>query len=202
MLLFAFANRDNRSQTDTQSSVSLPVVIIDPGHGGSDHGTSSGNGAIEKELTLAIAKQIKKIGEERGIKIVLTRAEDVTLTLQERTRMADKFSGKIFISLHVNSNTDISRNGIDCIVSENNVTTEQSLAFGNVLLDEFEELKGIGVNGIKKSNAFVLRNSSIPAVAVELGYLSNKTDNAFLTNEKNQTLISEKIVTSIVEYFN
>lgn len=202
MLLFAFANRNNSSQTDTQSSVSLPVVIIDPGHGGSDHGTSSGNGAIEKELTLAIARQIKKIGKERGITIVLTRAEDVTLPLQERTRMADKFAGEMFISLHINSNTDISRNGIDCIVSENNIATEQSLAFGNVLLDEFEELKGIGVNGIKKSNAFVLKNSSIPAVALELGYLSNKTDNAFLIKEENQKLISEKIVSSVVSYFN
>lgn len=79
-------------------------IIIDPGHGGRDPGTIGRSGLFEKKITLAIAKKLKKLLEQRlSVKVVLTRDDDSFIGLKERTQIANKNEGKLFISIHVDS---------------------------------------------------------------------------------------------------
>ncbi|HAR41460.1 MAG TPA: hypothetical protein DCS07_02320 [Bdellovibrionales bacterium] len=81
-------------------------VVIDPGHGGADHGTIFDNGKIriaEKDVTLAIARQVVQKLKARGISAALTRNSDLGLGLQARTALANKSKANVFISIHMNS---------------------------------------------------------------------------------------------------
>ncbi len=83
----------------------IDVVIIDPGHGGKDPGTIGRNGLYEKKATLAMAKAIKEELERRlDVKVIMTRDRDVFVPLEMRTKIANQHGGKLFISVHVDSN--------------------------------------------------------------------------------------------------
>ncbi|HYG20385.1 MAG TPA: M56/M15 family metallopeptidase [Ohtaekwangia sp.] len=201
LLLFAFADRDPKGDTQALSEGTETVIIIDPGHGGTDVGAHHALGLTEKALTLALAKHIQAAASEKGVKVVLTRSGDETLALQERTALAGKVSAKLFISLHINNNdADASMDGIECTVSENNVHARASKEFANVLLNQLQTISGIAVNGVKASDFYVLKNNSIPAIAVELGFLSNTADYAFISNDRNQKDLAEKIVAAATHY--
>lgn len=79
------------------------LVVLDPGHGGDDPGTSGPRGLSEKEITLAVARIAKRRLEERGFDVMLTRNGDRTLSLEERTAFAEGARGDVFVSIHVNA---------------------------------------------------------------------------------------------------
>ncbi|MBN1291716.1 MAG: N-acetylmuramoyl-L-alanine amidase [Candidatus Latescibacteria bacterium] len=82
----------------------IDTIVIDPGHGGKDSGAIGPNGTKEKEIVLAIARELKKIADKRGeVKTVLTRDEDVLVPLHERAAKAIKANGKLFVSIHANA---------------------------------------------------------------------------------------------------
>ncbi|MDZ7638286.1 MAG: N-acetylmuramoyl-L-alanine amidase [Bryobacterales bacterium] len=79
-------------------------VVIDPGHGGKDHGTTGGNGLLEKDLVLDIAMRVKALVEDNlGSEVLLTREDDEFLTLEERADFANRHRADLFVSLHANS---------------------------------------------------------------------------------------------------
>ncbi|MFQ5706673.1 MAG: N-acetylmuramoyl-L-alanine amidase [bacterium] len=83
----------------------IDKIIIDPGHGGQDPGAIGPSGVYEKDVVLAIARQLKKLIEKKlRIKVVMTRDSDKFIPLKERTKLANKEQGKLFISIHANSN--------------------------------------------------------------------------------------------------
>ncbi|NOY59479.1 MAG: N-acetylmuramoyl-L-alanine amidase [Calditrichaeota bacterium] len=83
----------------------IDVVVIDPGHGGKDPGAIGRNGLYEKNVTLAIAKKIKSELQRRlDVKVVMTRKRDTFVPLKRRTEIANKAGGKLFISIHIDSN--------------------------------------------------------------------------------------------------
>jgi N-acetylmuramoyl-L-alanine amidase len=79
------------------------LVVLDPGHGGSDPGTLGARGVREKDITLAVAKSAKTRLEARGFQVQLTRDADRTLSLEERTAFAEGANGDVFVSIHVNA---------------------------------------------------------------------------------------------------
>ncbi len=103
-------NKKNIDKQETQKEVSTTssyspngdVVVIDAGHGGKDPGATSG-GKKEKDAVLAMAKELGKVLSRRGYKVYLTRDDDRFLTLEQRTKMADRKDAKIFVSLHCNA---------------------------------------------------------------------------------------------------
>ena len=83
----------------------IPVVVLDPGHGGVDPGATGRSGVVEKDIVLAYSKEIKRQLEASGrVKAVLTRERDIFLPLRERVQAARRAEADLFISLHVNSN--------------------------------------------------------------------------------------------------
>lgn len=79
------------------------TVVIDPGHGGADFGARGAAGALEKQLTLAIAKKLAKLLREGGTNVVLTRTSDTFVALSERTEIANRAQAALFVSIHANS---------------------------------------------------------------------------------------------------
>ena len=198
-LMLAFSNKPGLSIAKHAAASDGVVIVVDPGHGGTDAGSTSTSGLTEKQLTLSIAKEVQVSGSEKGLKVILTRAGDESLTLPERTSASEKHGAKLFLSIHVNSHGDVSKSGIECMISESNVAFEQSRMFGDHLMRELGLLKGMRINGIIESDFYVLKNNSVPAIALELGYLSNDGDKMFISKETNQKIIAERIVSAILK---
>lgn len=94
-----------------------PRVVIDPGHGGSNLGAQNvGTGLREKQVTLALAKQVAAKLRERGIEVTLTRTQDRTLTLRQRVDIADKLPADIFVSIHANASPARTQTGYETFV--------------------------------------------------------------------------------------
>lgn len=93
--------------------ISINTVVVDPGHGGKDPGAISIHGIKEKDINLKIAKLLKKELEARGVKVYLTRSQDVFLTLQRRVEIAKEKNADLFISIHSNSNRSRKINGVE-----------------------------------------------------------------------------------------
>ena len=90
-----------------------PLVVIDPGHGGHDPGTTASDGAAEKELALAIASRLCAAMKAEGIRAEMTRSVDTFLSLAERTELANQASADLFVSIHLNSSPDTATSGIE-----------------------------------------------------------------------------------------
>jgi N-acetylmuramoyl-L-alanine amidase len=174
------------------------VVIVDAGHGGDDSGTQVGE-IKEKELAFSIAKRLQELADGKDIKIVLTRRNDENIALNDRIDLTKDFRGDLLVSLHMDADAKGSRSGIDCYVS-GNIKNNESKEFGNILMNNFRTVDGIGVNEIKTANFHLLKNMEIPCVLIELGYLTNVNDFNFLTDKNNQSILAEKIFKSVQEF--
>jgi N-acetylmuramoyl-L-alanine amidase len=197
LLLLAFSNRTTEISFSKSESEGL-VIIVDAGHGGNDQGAQVGEGMTEKELTLSIARRIQKAGEARNIKVILTRTDDQSLSLADRVLIANRHNADLFISLHTNFNSqNTGASGIEAIISEQNPKFEESKVWSDKFVKELRALNGVKMNGVMTADFYVLSKNSIPAVLLELGYLSNKTDNTYLSDQKNQELISQSIIAAV-----
>ena len=96
------------------------TVVVDPGHGGRDPGATGIGGLREKDVNLSIAKRVANQLEERGFKVVLTRDEDRSLSLEERTAIAESARGDVFISIHANSSRRAKTRGIEIYTLDEN----------------------------------------------------------------------------------
>lgn len=192
------------------------TVVIDAGHGGNDPGARSTDGRTEKELTLSIAQKIKNLGEDYGINVIMTRDEDIqpgnALSnkngLKNRTNILEENNADLFVSIHVGASASDSRtgqtNGFDIYVSGENKQSGKSRLLGSAISEEIRKTYKIAdaLKERKSSSIWVLKNSSVPAVLIECGYITNKTDLEFITNTHNQEKIAHDILRGIVNYKN
>ena len=172
--------------------ISKKYIIIDAGHGGNDKGMVIDH-IKEKDISLSIAKEIKKLNKSQDkYEIVLTRETDSFPTLSERTQQINTLNPEMVISLHVNGSPqkETSSQGTE-IYTQN---SEVSKKLAEKVAQKFNAGK------IEERNLHILRESKAPAVLVELGYLNNTKDREFLTSEKGQKEIAQKFIDVINEY--
>jgi N-acetylmuramoyl-L-alanine amidase len=200
LLLFSFSSSPDWDRTLGNSNGAQISLIIDAGHGGSDVGAMSEQGLNEKDITLSVAKTLKALGDEQGITVVLTRNDDRTMSLQERANVSRGVKAVAFISLHLNSHSDLAHSGIECMVSKNGSHSANSLRLANELTGQLRGLKGINVNGIKEADTFVLTASENPAVILELGFLTNNGDYNFIKDQSNQRAVCNKIIAGVKQF--
>ena len=161
------------------------IVIIDAGHGGEDSGAVGTDGVLEKDLNLEIAFEIGRQLEERGYIIVYTRTDDRLLyreeenvkgirklyDLKNRSLVAARYPGAIFISIHMNSFGDAKYSGLQVYYSENN---EQSAALANSIQNKVvADLQNENNRHTKAGKGmYLLENVANTAVLIECGFLS------------------------------
>lgn len=178
-------------------SVRNRIIIIDPGHGGRDPGAVS-KGIKEKDLNLKIASRLYFLLHTRGIKVKMTRTNDRSLALEDRVRMANNLKPEIFISIHCNAASSNKANGIETIYYQG--STKGKVLAEKIQLKLVDKLKRKD-RGIKtRDNLFVLKYTSMPAVLIECGFLTNPEEKNLLTKDNFRNNISTAISSGLGEY--
>ncbi len=191
----------------------IKTVILDPGHGGSDPGARGKSGLKEKDVVFDIAKRCQKKLQVMGINAVMTRKKNKFITLKNRPKIATKLNADLFISIHVNSAGNSAASGIETHIlpavgspctapskSSKNVYPGHKNNKMSVLLAYYVHQATLNATktvdrGVRRSRFSVLRNAPCPAILIECGFLSNKSEEKKL----NSPLYRGKIATAIAE---
>ncbi|APZ49219.1 hypothetical protein BW721_05740 [Jeotgalibaca sp. PTS2502] len=193
------------------------VVFLDVGHGGSDSGASY-YGVAEKDINLQVANKLKKQLEAQGYTVIMPRTTDVFIDHKtERSQMANNSGADIFVSIHHNAmpgNSGV--NGIETFYYEydpdyppqingsmhNNPTRIlESAALAKEIHNSLINYTGAFDRGVRRDTFAVLRETSIPAVLLELGFMSNKAELNKLTTNSYQEVLAQAVVRGIDAYF-
>ncbi|MES2774826.1 MAG: N-acetylmuramoyl-L-alanine amidase [Bacteroidota bacterium] len=214
LFLFSFKYKELREQGVLNAPEPL-TVIIDAGHGGADNGVVTANGIKEDAISLQLAQKIKALSEGTNINVILTRNTDSLpgnttnkdAALRYRTNLAKENNADFFISLHMNSDDSkaaIKQRGIEAFVSNNNsMLNKQSRVIASGFLDEISG-HGLPVASILKTrsgqNIYVLEQNTVPSVLLELGYITNPVDAAFMQQPKNQETLAKDILNALAKH--
>lgn len=255
ILIFTFA-----TPLLAQKKANTFTVVIDPGHGGGDIGTPHRKcKQDEKVIALNVALKLGKLIEQNysDVKVVYTRKKDIYPSLPERTQIAKKAHGDLFISIHVNAAPDASARGFETYVfgvsgekgkrddeqkrlkermederenldingklvnfdtdidietkilcqAQREKHNKQSLEFANSVqssiingLKQTSYAKNVNNRGVRPKNLFVLCYSPMPAVLIELGYMSNRAEEQFITTDAAQSNFAQSIYSAFRTY--
>jgi N-acetylmuramoyl-L-alanine amidase len=173
------------------------TVVLDAGHGGSDPGAPSITGKWEKDFNLTVVKKVQAIlAKESKINLVLTRQGDTYPSLDDRINLANSLKADLFLSVHGNSyNPGV--NG-----TETYYTHATSLDFAKILHKNSVAATGFKDNGVRTANFKVIKYTTMPAVLLEVGYLSNASNEKQMFNDAFQNRVAAAIAASIKQYFN
>ena len=191
----------------------LPVIIIDAGHGGRDGGAAADDGTLEKDLNLAVAKELCDLFEGAGYDTVMTRTEDVALgdensshkklgDLKARVELAKQYKNAIFISVHMNKFPVPKYSGL-CVYFAKK--TEGSAALAEdvrmVVATHLQKENGRQIKGAG-SEIYVLDNAPCTAILVECGFLSNPSELALLKTEEYRKKVAACVFTATANYMS
>ncbi|WP_228552375.1 N-acetylmuramoyl-L-alanine amidase family protein [Gracilibacillus salitolerans] len=174
-------------------------IYIDPGHGGTDPG-ATGNGLREKDLTLAISKKIKnKLNQYQGVSVRLSRANDKTLSLKQRSNDANKWGADYLISVHINAGggtgyEDFIYNGL----SNSSSTAKKRDVMHQAIIDQVH----LPNRGKKKANFHMVRESNMPAILTENGFIDTVNDASRLRKDSFLDDIAQGHVNGLIKIFN
>lgn len=166
----------------------MASVTIDMGHGGNDPG-ARGNGLQEKDITLNVGLAVGKVLETHDVRVVYTRTTDIFVDLSQRANIANRGNTDIFVSIHVNAFHDATAQGIETY-SYPNSSSGATLAnnIHNALIAD-ESLYTVD-RGRKTENFLVLRETIMPAVLVELGFITNIRDAEILRTRQDDFAVA------------
>lgn len=180
------------------------TVVVDSGHGGEDPGKIGVNGALEKDINLAIGKMLKEALEKENIQVVLTRDKDEMLAgsksedMKERVKIMNDTKPVLVVSVHQNSYVTEQESGAQVFYYSNSEK-------GKVLaLDLQENLKKLDTGNKREAKAndtyYILRHTEVPTVIVECGFLSNWEEAEKLTTEVYQQELALAVCDGILQY--
>lgn len=177
------------------------IIVLDPGHGGKDPGAVSSN-AVEKKIVFNTASKLQKKLEAAGAIVKMTRTGDTYPTLEDRVAFAKKNYGEIFISIHANS-ASASANGTETFYSKSaNDNEKEDYALAKYINDEIVKNAKMTNRGVKREDFYVIRNLYIPAILVELGFVTNSADRAKLTDDAYIEIFAQSIFNGISKYYS
>ena len=186
----------------TGSAVKNRIIVLDAGHGGSDSGAVGKNNVYEKNVVLDVTKRLQQLLEQAGAKVVLTRSNDTFIPLNERPNIALKNYGEMFISIHTNSFGGSSALGTETYYSDKITTNlKEELSLANYINKEIVKNANMVDRGVKNGNFAVIRSIEMPAILVELGFLSNPSDYAKLTSNEYLQIFAQSIYNGIESYY-
>ena len=227
--LNTFIQDDSKNRTD-DSNVSLeipkaepvlkPLVILDPGHGGKDGGTVSGD-VLEKNLNLLLVKKIANELKRYQISVVTTRSVDEMVGLSDRALIANKYPNAIFVSIHHNAATLNSAKGIETYYSNQkpkSLKIEQmhllkikegeafvdnrSKMLAKLLHSSVCQVTDAADRGVRDRSLAMTRWVSCPSVLIECGFLTNPEEKLDLLSESYRDALSRGAADGILKYFS
>jgi N-acetylmuramoyl-L-alanine amidase len=172
------------------------VVLIDAGHGGYDTGALYG-GIEEKEITLKIAKKLNSILSRSGIKTIMTRSNDVFVSLEERVKITQDTKPDFFVSIHCNA----LESGADIKGIESYYYTTQSQPLTHSIHKKLVSRTQSLNRHVRKARFVVIRETEIPSALFEVGFLSNSAERKKLNSDSYQNTIARAIADGIAEEY-
>jgi N-acetylmuramoyl-L-alanine amidase len=181
------------------------VIIVDPGHGGSNPG-AVGNNTRESDNNLAVALKLQDKLTRSGAKVIMTRSSDRTVAaegstltqeLAARVDLAEANHADMFISLHSNENTDTSIQGATTYYH-----SDQSVNLAKAVQNSLIAVTGATDKGISQDNFYVIRTPTMPSVLVEMGFVSNPGEAKKLNTDAYRDQLAAGISKGISQYFN
>ena len=176
---------------------SIYTVVLDAGHGGSDPGAISISKKPEKDFNLSVVLKVQAIlAQDERIKLIMTRTDDSFPTLDSRSELANSFLADLFVSVHANSFT-AATNG-----TETYYTRPESKAFADLMHAMIVPATGLKDNGVRQKSLSVTRKTTMPAILLEIGYLSSSIDEPKLWTSELQDRVAEAIAKGIKTQLN
>ena len=178
-------------------------IIIDPGHGGKDLGSQAACPMSEKDLNLKTAHLVASYLKQMGFKVMMTRQNDRSVSLQNRASLANQAQGDFFISIHHNAAPSKSAEGIEVFYyrSDTNLARMQaSQLLAKKVLQRLCSETGAKSRGVKEGNLAVIRETLMPAVLVECGFLTNAHERALILERSYMQKVAKGIALGIKEY--
>jgi N-acetylmuramoyl-L-alanine amidase len=218
-----------------QSVSPFRTITIDPGHGGDDEGVKSADGVKEKDLTLAIARRVRGVIEARlGLRVLLTRDDDRSVPVDERTAVANNNKADLFVSLHANGSMRPATQGASIYLAAFDRETAQaaaagaervptfggglreielvpwdlaqtrhldrSAAFADLLQQTLKDHVPLAARAVERAPLRVLESANMPAILVEVGYLTNPAHARLLGGDGFQNAVVQALFDAIVRF--
>lgn len=214
MLLMVLSSSKIRLETSAQPLKNMPKVLIDPGHGGQDGGAVC-NGVLEKDINLLISKDSADLIRLLGFETALTRDDDSFVSdsgsnvkerklndMKARLQMYNSDESNVIISIHQNKFSDSKAHGSQIFFSPNNELSKSlaesiKLSLNQMLLTGLDrECKRAG------KDIYLLKNTKMPAVIVECGFISNFEECQRLKSREYQKQLAFCVTAGLLEYYN
>ena len=195
-LVITLVASDNSSAAQTgrsSASSSAPItVVIDAGHGGHDRGGIPGQSVAEKDMTLDVAQRLRNVLAASGYRVVMTRDSDVFVPLGTRVAIANSYGNAIFVCIHFNATKRAGASGI-----ETYFYSRDSLPLASAIHYFVTGGAPSANRGVRRRGYYVLRRTSVPAVLVECGFLTNPTEAAYAQSASYRQKLAEEIAAGV-----
>src|SRR5436189_5516074 len=191
-LLPACASMRTRAVKNT--SKTFKAGVVDAGHGGKDSGAYRRYGPPEKLVTLDVAERLNSKLRESQLKTVMTRSSDVFIPLDERVTIENSQKNAIFVSIHFNDSRQRGIRGFETYYHSG-----VSFDIASRIQEKLMTIPHSANRGIHTANFRVLRNATCPAVLVECGFLSNRSEGNQARDWEYRELLADRIAEAIVE---
>ncbi|MCH9630253.1 MAG: hypothetical protein S4CHLAM37_02470 [Chlamydiia bacterium] len=178
------------------------LIIIDAGHGGYDVGARV-SACNEKSLALSTSLMTKKYLTAMGYRVILTRSRDIFIPLQRRTTIANQTKSKLFVSVHFNSAKSKQAKGIEVFYynSKDKWRSGSSKKLARRVLSKLIARTGATDRGVKDGNFHVIRETKMPAILVEGGFITHEEERHKLTDSSYREKLARGIAEGIDNYF-
>lgn len=187
---------DRPSSPGSSGSLAGKVIAIDPGHGGSDPGAVGVTGLQEKVVNLDVSLRVASKLRSLGAKVVMTRDTDVFIPLDRRPAIARAAGAHVFVSVHSNAHSSAQIGG-----TETYYYSSASQGLASHMQRRLVAALGLRDIGAKHGNFLVIRQTSMPAVLLELGFLSNAHEESLLRTDGFRQKAADAIVQALLDYF-
>jgi len=228
--------------TATAKKKPIETICIDPGHGGGDLGAVGKSGALEKNLTLTVAKKLKRLLESRlGVRIIMTRDGDEEVSLNSRASIANNQQAQLFVSIHMNSSYRKTAFGSETyfvslkatdqeameLAQKENLSNEnlgeeiqddelklilwnmaqteyikESSKLAEYIQFELNNLLETKNRGVKQAPFRVLMRSAMPSVLIEVAFLSNRSEEKKLTDDRFQDQVAQAVYNGVSRFIS
>lgn len=189
--LLAYTNSPAAQKGGSSSSDNL-TVVIDAGHGGHDRGGIPGQRVAEKDMTLDVAQRLRNVLAATGYRVVMTRDSDVFVPLGTRVAIANSYRNAIFVCIHFNATQRRGASGI-----ETYFYSRDSLSLASAVHYYVTGGAPSANRGVRRRGYYVLRKTSVPAVLVECGFLTNPTEAAYAQSASYRQKLAEEIAAGV-----
>jgi N-acetylmuramoyl-L-alanine amidase len=201
---------------ETQQTLGLPlsgsVIAIDPGHGGVDGGAVAEDGTVEKDIALEVSMQVRDYLQQAGALVVMTRDGDYDLAnedtkgyskrktedLKKRTKLVNSSAAELLVSIHLNSIPSNKWSGAQCFYSKGR---DDSQLLAKLIQDQLKDITGKTDRvPLADDRIYIIKEAKMPAVTVEVGFLSNPEETARMKQLDYQRKLAHAIYLGIAQY--